>query len=456
MASLRAGAARGCITPWLRPGHANWVSPGGRQDIHDDLYAKAIVLENDDTAVAIVICDLGVILQEDADAAKESARRLTGIPKENILIAATHIHSGPATIPVLGGRHDDLYMTMLPDRIATAVKLAHNQLRPAEVAAVSAECHGESFNRRWRLTDGSIRNNFALAYQDPRAVEPVGPIDPEVGVLVVRDLERRPIAVLANFALHYMGALGDPGPAYSADYFGEFDRALQRMAGCDVVGIMSNGCCGDINQIDISRPKPELPDFYYHVRRLANVMAAKAYGAWQGLRDFDFDREPALAAATEAVLFRPRRPSEEQLQRARALLAGTAPLDGEPRLRPWEFKHWEMTYAQELVLLDQEPAEQRHPIMALRVGDLGIVGLPGEAFVEYGLDIKRRSPFERTMTIELANDYVTYLATDKAMTEVPEGMNSYDTTLARSSKTSLGTQEAFVSTAVRALERVRQ
>jgi len=454
MASFRAGTARASITPWLRPGYAQWRDADARHDIHDELYAKAIVLENDSTSIAIVVCDLGELLEEDMLQAKHLAARLTGIPESHIFISCTHIHSGPATLGALGSQQDSIYMSTVAERIATAVVLAQNRLRPAEAGWASTSVPNETFNRRIRLRDGTIRNNFALSYQDPRAVEPAGPIDPELALLVLREPGGDPIALLASYSLHYMGALGDPGPAYSADYFGYFDRALQRLAGRELVGIMANACSGDANQIDIWHPKDELPHFWYQAERVANVLAGAAYSAWQGLRRFEYDSDPVLAAHTERAIWQRRQPTQGQLERARALLAGKAALDGEPRLRPWEFPQWELVYAEEILLLDKEPLQQSHPVMAMRVGDLAIFGLPGEAFVEYGLDVKARSPFKHTMAIELANGYSTYLASNRALSQASEDDNSYDTHMARSSCATPGTQSAFVEAALRALQAV--
>jgi len=151
---------------------------------------------------------------------------------------------------------------------------------------------------------------------------------------------------------------------------------------------MANGCCGDINNCDFSKPRPEMPHPYFQIERVANVLAATAYGAWQGLRDFDYCDDVALGAATETVTFRRRQSTAAELAAAKALLKA----DGD----------W--IYAKEALLVEQEPLERPTPIMAVRIGDLGIVGLPGEIFVEYGLQIKERSPFARTMTVELAND----------------------------------------------------
>jgi hypothetical protein len=262
-------------------------------------------------------------------------------------------------------------------------------------------------------------------------------------VLAVRDRERAPIALLANYSLHYVG-----GPAHSsvsADYFGYFERVLQRMAGCDLVGIMANGCCGDINNMDGSRPAPEMPHPYFQQERVAKVVAAAAFGAWHGLRHFEYERDPILDAATEPLTFRRRSSTGQELARARDLLGGGTEAvidDGADDFR-------DRIYAREALYVAEEPLERPVPIRALRVGKMGIVGLPGEIFVEYGLQIKQRSPFSTTMTVELANDFVGYCPTDKAL-----GEGSYETRLARTSKAAPGTEAAMVGAALRALQRV--
>ncbi|MEN6544418.1 MAG: hypothetical protein ABFE07_00075, partial [Armatimonadia bacterium] len=111
----------------------------------------------------------------------------------------------------------------------------------------------------------------------------------------------------------------------------------------------------------------------------------------------------------------------------------------------------EWMYASEVIGVNDEPVVRDTPVMALRVGDLGIVGLPGEIFVEYGLQIKARSPFARTLTVELANDYLGYCPTDKALDE-----GSYETRLARTAKAARGTEGLFVEASVKALERLAE
>jgi hypothetical protein len=442
MKRLLAGAARSCITPTLGCHICGYFSDRIAQDVHDDLYAKALVLDNGEESLAIVVCDLIALYKEDAEIAKERASRLTGIPPDHILVACTHTHFGPASVPALGTPRDEAFVENAMERVGDAVKLAQNRLVEAELGVATSTCPGECFNRRWRMRDGSVRMN--PGYENPDALEPAGPTDPEVVVLAVRDLERQPIALLANYALHYVGG---PYPlSISADYFGYFDRALQRLAGREFVAIMANGCCGDINNCDFSRPEPEMPHPFFQAERVGNVLAGVAYAAWQGLRGFEYDRAPALSVVTEVIPFRRRMPTPEQLESARLLLQENEHklANASPDAEPEEFRR--LIYARELLLVAQEPLERPTPVMGMRIGKLGIVGLPGEIFVEYGLQIKARSPFRPTMVVELANDYVGYCPTDRALAE-----GSYETELARSAKAAPGTERQMVEAALRAL-----
>jgi hypothetical protein len=437
---LRAGAARSCITPELGTHLCGYFHDRRATDIHDDLHAKALVLENEGEVIVIVVCDLIGLASDDMASVKEHAQLLTGIPRDRIFVSCTHTHYGPASLAALGTPRDEAYMERAAERIGDSVKLAQNRLRPAEIGVASTVCPGETFNRRWHMRDGTVQMN--PGYENPDALRKAGPTDPQVVILAVRDRERVPIAVLANYSLHYVG-----GPAHtsvSADYFGYFDRALQRMAGCQFAAIMANGCCGDTNNLDASRPEPEMPHPYFQQQRVANVLASAVFGAWQGLRYYQYDSDPVLGAATEMMTFRRRASSRKDLALAKNRLGGgiEALIDD----AAGDFR--ERIYARETLYVDAEPLERAVPIMALRVGELGIVGLPGEIFVEYGLQIKQLSPFAKTMPVELANDFVGYCPTDKALSE-----GSYETRLARTSKAAPGTEAAMVEAAVHALRR---
>lgn len=438
MSQLRAGAARSAITPSLGVHIAGSLNDRIAQDIHDDLYARALVLESGDTSLAIVVCDLIVLVREDLDRAKARAQELTGIPAENILISATHTHYGPGTVGIFNTPRQDDYLAWLPDRIADSIKLAQNRLRPAKMGHASGSCPEETHNRRYWMKDGSVRMN--PGHENPDIVKPAGPTDPEVGVLAVMDEDGCPIAVVGSYSLHYVGG---PANTISADYFGAFDRALQRMAGGDFVAIMLNGCCGDTNNHDFSQPAPESPYPYYQVERVADVVAGEAFQAWRQIRDFE--DSPTLAVANDFFIFRRREVSEKELGQAQQRLQEPP----NPSDRRW-------MYANEVVAVDQMPLEQETQIQAMRMGDLGLVGLPGEIFVEIGLEIKERSPLARTLVGELANDWIGYIPTDRALQEgsYEDGTSSYETWTARSSRASKGTAPAMVESATKLLQQL--
>jgi neutral ceramidase len=434
MPRLRVGAATSVLTPPLGTQLMGFFSERLAEDVHDDLLAKAFVFESGDTQLAVVVCDVIVLLAEDLAAAKRRACDLTGIPVENILISATHTHYGPATTAVFNTPRDDEYTAWAMERIGDSVKLARNRLAPARMGHECGMCPEETHNRRYRMRDRSVQMN--PGYQNPDIISPAGPIDPEVGVLALEQLGGGTIGVIANYALHYVG--GPYATTLSADYFGAFGRALQGMAGEEFVAAMANGCCGDINSIDVTRPAPQFPHPFYQMERVGQVVAAEALQAWRQIRDFN--DEPPLAVAHAPMTFRRRRPADEELAAAHELVdAGP-----DPENRDW-------VYANETLEVAKLPEQEQVDIQALAIGDLGIVGLPGEVFVEYGLAIKRASPFRRTFTVELANGWLGYLPTDRALKE-----GSYETRLARSACAAEGTEGAMIAAATEALQKAHE
>ena len=432
MSTLQAGAAMVDITPKLGCHMLGYFRDRLATDIHDPLHVKAMALSNGETTIGLVVCDLIVVPMDVVNEAKSIIQQRLGIPPENVLICGTHTHTGPAIKPALGTPEEEGYGESVIPRIADTFALAVKRLQPAQVAWTSGDCHQETHNRRWRMKDGSVRMN--PGYQNPDAVEPAGPIDPQLGVTILRTPEREPIAVLGNLGLHYVGAgIGD---AICADYFAAFGHALQRCAGKSFVAIMANGTFGDINNCEFAKPARQPPHPYANIERVANVVAAEAWKQWNLLREEDFKSDVELGGQLAWVPFDARVPSPEELAEAQAIYAG----EPKPEDNEW-------VYARELALMANLPSQWDVPVHALRVGDLGIVGLHGEVFTEIGLEIKERSPFAQTMNIGLANGSVGYVPTDKALDE-----GSYETRLCRHVRAPKGTHRLWADTAVQLLD----
>jgi len=198
----------------------------------------------------------------------------TGLPLDRMLMAATHTHSTPRPIEFLPGRVEAEYHDFLARRIADGIRRAIHQLAPARIGWASGQKPEFVYNRRWSLAaEGGKANPFlGLAAETknkpvPGKLNPAaaaGPVDPEVFVLSVQHADGRPLALLANYGLHYIGGTG--GGAIGADYFGAFADRIQELLRADrqdppFVGIMSNGTSGDVNGVDPRRPPTPRPPY---------------------------------------------------------------------------------------------------------------------------------------------------------------------------------------------------
>ena len=280
---LLAGAAASNITPPLGGMIIGGWKPIPATHIHDDLFAKCLVLDNQDTRLVFVVCDNLGLPREVCDAAKNIIHEKTGIPVENIMISATHTHSavsarGPNRLLPSEPLND--YQQFIVQRIADGVRCAVNNLEPARIGWGSGDEPVSVFNRRWYMKAGThLRNPFGgvdkVRMNPPRAgdnlLEPAGPTDPEIAFLSVQSTEGRPIALLANYSLHYVGGVrsGD----VSADYYGIFADRTAELIQADrqsppFVAMMSNGTSGDINNIDFTKKSERLPR-YQKMREVA-------------------------------------------------------------------------------------------------------------------------------------------------------------------------------------------
>lgn len=424
---FRAGAATANVSPWI-----GLSINGGMQDrkveyVHDELQARALVLDDGDTRLALVVVDSCMVPRSIFDPAKVLAERQTGIPADHILMSATHTHSAPAATAVFQSDPDPEYQKFLTRRLADAVVRAFHHLEPARIGWGAGQVPDQVFNRRWKMKPGRIPPNpFGGTDQvkmNPPAgssdlIEPAGPTDPVVSVLSVRALDGRFISVLANYSLHYVG--GTASGHASADYFGWFAHRIGRLlqAGDQdppFVGILSNGTSGDINNIDFRRPRESRAP-YQQMRWVADRVAEEAARVVQSLSYQDW--VPLQARQTEIELA-VRRPDPEALGKALRIVS---------QARGPHMQTLEEIYARETLFLSEYPERVSLLLQALRVGDLGIAAIPCEVFVEIGLELRGKSPFPQQFTISLANGYNGYLPTPEH-----HALGGYETWRARSS-----------------------
>jgi len=366
--------------------------------VHSPLHVRWLVLDDGRTRIALGVLDTCVIPAEFADAVKARATKLTGIPANRIMLSATHTHSAPSLMQCLGTPPDPHYAAFALPRIVEGLKRAVDNLAPARVGWAVAQASKHTHTRVWirrpdkMLTDPfgevTVRANMHPGYQNPDAISPVGPSDPALTLLAVQSPEGRPIAVLANYSMHYFGA-----PAISADYYGLFAEKIGPLIGAasGFVGIMSQGTSGDQHWMDYSQPKPNITMDTY-AGELAQI-AADAY------KTIVFHDWVPLAMREKTLRIATRQPDAKRLAWARELVEKMG--DRQPKSQP-------EVYAREQLWLKDNPI-RNVKLQAVRVGDFGIAIWPCEVFAISGLKIKAQSPLQPTMNIELANAEEGYI-----------------------------------------------
>jgi neutral ceramidase len=411
--SLRAGAAAVDVSPKEFPINM----PGGfnanmAEGVNDPLFARALVLDDGTTTLAAVVVDNLGVAQETCDEAKALASQRCGIAVDKILVSSTHTHSGPPSNVKQGPPPEMAYRALLVAGIAEAVVRAKAALRPAKVSAGAHPLPEEVFNRRWFLKPGKMPPNpFGRMDQvkmNPGTSadvldRPAGPTDPDITVLSVEDAaSRKPLAIWASYSLHYVG--GTPKGLMSADYFGEFARLMRARVGGDdtFVAMMSNGTSGDINNIPFLVTRPPRETF-----EQIRIIAGKAADAvWHARAAMPRPRSDVpLGMLQRQVTLKLRRPTPEQIEAAKAVLATTDP-GARDKLPPLA-----EAYARRTLSLAEAGETLTVGLQALRIGDLAVCAIPFETFVEIGLDLKKRSPFARTMVLGVSNGYNGYLPT---------------------------------------------
>lgn len=423
---LRAGIAHVDITPPLGVSLAGHFHDRAAQGIHDPLFVKCLALDNGHHRVALGIVDNCLIPREVFDAAKSALTASIGLPPGHSMLAATHTHSGPTVAPIFQSEPVAGYADLLVEAIRQGVSDAFARLEPVQFAWGQAVVAEEVYNRRWYMKPGSIpANPFGEASDkvktnppvaDKNLIEPAGPTDPTIPFIALRRRDGTPLAVLANYALHYVG---DTEPSViSADYFGYFATALERhlvSSSAPFLAMLSNGASGNINNINFLRGNPSGKP-YERMQSVGEKVAAAVAEHYQRAAFSDWI---PLAVASREVELGVRKPSDADKQRAREQV-GEAP---KPPL-----KTPEQIYARETLLLAEYPDTVSVPLQALRIGPVGIAAMACEVFVEIGLALKASSPFALTMPIELANGYYGYLPTAEH-----HALGGYETWRARSS-----------------------
>ena len=412
---LRVGTACVDVSPTVTPFQ---LRSGKSSFVHDPLHVRAVAFECGEGRAVICLIDAIGIGREMSDIAKSRASDKTGWKAEDMLICATHTHTAPKGGEGMPGR--EAYEKLKYEKLEEAIVQAIQSMEPARVGFSSEDEPSEVRNRRWFLQPGTMPPN-PLGEQDQvktnanrnHLVKPAGPIDPEICVIDVRTNRNKPLALIANYALHYVGGVpkkvdenGREVGMASADYFGEFSRIMPyRLGGANppanFVAMMTNGASGDINNLVFTGSRAPRSPF----EQIRIVASKGADASWRAVRKIEnYDTKPLIATRQREVDLPYREPDEREISLAKDLLTRTRQEREAINSRTTSVATRVIEYAK-----PEHPRTEPVLIQAFRIGDQAIVSMPFEVLVEIGLEIKKKSPFERTFLIELANGGYGYL-----------------------------------------------
>jgi len=380
----RAGCAQKVITPPVGVSLAGYFHDRVSKRVRDDLYARAIVIESEETRLAMVSCDLIGVAEELTGPAKAFIEKETDIPPENVLICATHTHTGPEVRANSVVTRSDEWFGNLPRLIADSVRIAADSMFAATLRPGRAVVEGYSFNRLFRLKDSS--EQFGKRGRDAEIITEAGPIDPELQTLSIVDEEGELRAMAVNFALHPDVIGGGSADFISADWSGEMAKNVAAVYGDDVVTMFLQGTAGDINHaphdpthLPRSGPKKSvqlgraLAGAAMYAGERAEPMTHLPFGSQIEVLSIPYyTRTPEFMAEIEALKSKKQGPFEKYIIE---------------RAESWPY--------------DGKNADV--PVQAMRIGDVGLVALPAEIFARIGLEIKHFSPAPFTFVVELAN-----------------------------------------------------
>ncbi|MEZ6137999.1 MAG: LamG-like jellyroll fold domain-containing protein [Pirellulaceae bacterium] len=445
---LQVGAAIVDVTPNQLPVLVNGGMTSRSVDqVKTHVNARALVLDDGQERIGIVVVDSCMVPKHLADEAKQLIETRTSLRADRILISATHTHTAPSSMGALGTDADPNYVPFLRQKLAEAMVAAEANLRPAQVGWGSAMAPEFTALRRWvRRPDRvaldpfgnpTVRANMHAASNPDDAIGPSGPEDPQLSMIAFQTLDGKPLAVLSNFSMHYFG-----DSAISADYFGLFCDGLQAHlseseagSGGDLqpVAIMSHGCSGDIWRRDYMQRRAVAEGTIDEYAQGLLGVATKVYDS------IEYQSDATLSMLETRLKLRYRTPDAQRLEWAQRIVQE---LDGElPKTQP-------EIYAREQVFL-HEMQETEVVLQAIRIGDIAIATTPNETYALTGLKLKRQSPLERTMIIELANGGDGYIPPPEQHV-----LGGYNTWAARSAGLEETAEPKIVAADLRLLEQV--
>lgn len=444
-AEFTAGSAVVDVTPKQLPVLVNGGMTSRSVDkINTAVSARSLAFSDGKEKLVIVVVDSCMMSRDLIDRAKEMAAEKSGIPRDRILISATHTHTAPASMGCLGTDADPAYEIFLTKKLVEAVLAPLQKMRPAKIGWGEIDAADHTAVRRWVIHPKhmredpfgnlTVRANMHAATNWDHVTGPSGPEDPMLSMISVQTRAGEPIGLLANFSMHYFG-----DKDIGADYFGLFANGLQEKLDpgkTGFVAMMSHGCSGDIWRHDYEKSAErgkDGPTLEQYSQDMIDL-------ALKALESVTYEAPASIAMAETRMTLPYRVPDKQRLEWAQKIMAEVG-----DRL----VKTTPEVYAREQILL-HEKQKTEIVVQGLRLGEnITIATTPNETYAITGLKIKAASPAPHTMVIELANGGDGYIPPPEQHL-----LGGYNTWAARSAGLEVQAEPKITEAAIQMLESV--
>jgi hypothetical protein len=413
-APLTAGSATVDITPPLTIPELGFFNARHTffRGVHDPLHARAVVVDDGDDRVALVMVDaIGVTRRAFGEGrdfiaeARERAARMTGISPDHIMIAATHAHSTPETLgarPLTSHPGAAEWLEVFADKLASAVALADRAREPARIKQAAGRADGVGWCRRIIGKDGRIHSYGERPPDDE--IADWGTNDPLVTVLCLETLDGRPKTALVHFTCHPVTV--QVNELVSADYPGAAIAHVERAGiGCEHC-MFVQGACGNINPV---RNTSGFGD----VALYGQILGAEAVKLLGLAAASDYPAASSrVAAATAHVQIASRElPDLAELERERAAREQEAAKNDTQRAAA---QNAVQVLEEHIARAELGAGPFEAEVQVLRIGGMAFVGISVEPFVEVGLAIRGISDTLTCVCVGYANDYLGYVGPPEA------------------------------------------
>ncbi len=413
---LQAGFSEVDVTPPVGTEKIGWLKQLVSEQVLDPLFARVAVFETENERVAFIQLDTLSIRWTHVADIRRRIQQACGFPGAHIMVAATHNHAGPAVTCLGDARRDETCIEALTVKLVQAFQDAWQCRQPAEIGFGSGYEWSISRNRRVVMRDGTVRTHGT--FDDKQSLYIEGPVDPEVAVIAVRDMQGGLMGCLVNFACHPTHK-GD-STFFSAGYPGYLAGAMKHNA-CPVT-LFLNGACGNVHDAD-PRTGKGTP-----MREIGARLAADVMAILQGMK-FQQSVRLGCRSATIELPFRTLSDAE---------ISGT--VRGAQRFVDPAIYDRGMPG---LLAKLKKAGTQKAEVQAIRVGDCALAAIPAEYFVEHGLRIKQESHPVHVLVVGQANGMVGYVPTREAFRR-----GGYETTFAGSSRLAPEAGDMLADTAI--------